>query len=231
MAPHTGDATTYLKPLVTAIRRGADPAAAGGMKKYMRDQFDFLGLKAPARRSIVRTFLKEHGKPDAEFLDDVMRSLWSKREREYQYAAVDIIERCTAVLSAKHFELCEYLICTKSWWDTVDGIAVNIVGAAFRRHPAQGRRYIQDWRSSEDIWLRRTTILFQLKYREATDWNLLTGLVAENLGSKEFFINKAIGWALREHSKTDAQRVIRFVESTQLAPLSRREALKWLKLK
>lgn len=224
-------AKTYVKPLLVGLREAADSAQAPAMKKYMRDQFEYLGIKAPARRSVVNTFLKEHGNPDAASMDDVMRSLWSQPEREYQYAAVDIIEKGTSVLLPRHLELCEYMICTKSWWDTVDGVAINVVGAICRRHPAHGRRFIKSWRSSDDFWLRRTTLLFQLKYRDETDWDLLTSLIRENLGSKEFFINKAIGWALREHSKTDSDRVVRFVESTALAPLSRREALKWPKLK
>ena len=121
----------------------------------------------------------------------------------------------------------EYLIATKSWWDTVDLLAGHAIGSQFKRFPKVKGKYLKKWRKSENIWLRRTTLLFQLGYKKETDFDLLCELVKENLGSDEFFINKAIGWALRQYAHTDPTPVKKFVKATkELHPLSRREALK-----
>ena len=125
-------------------------------------------------------------------------------------------------------ETLETLIVTKSWWDTVDSIATGTVATYFQRYPGVRGETLPRWRRSENFWLRRTCILFQLDYKKETDFPLLCDIIRENLGSKEFFINKAIGWALRQYSRTDAQAVRNFVAATPLHPLSAREALKWL---
>jgi 3-methyladenine DNA glycosylase AlkD len=122
----------------------------------------------------------------------------------------------------------EYLIVTKSWWDTVDSIAGGPVGLHFKRYPEVLLTTLARWRQSENFWLRRTCILFQLDYKKETDFTLLCDIIRENLGSKEFFINKAIGWALRQYARVDAEAVRSFAESTPLHPLSRREAMKHL---
>jgi 3-methyladenine DNA glycosylase AlkD len=121
----------------------------------------------------------------------------------------------------------EYLLVTKSWWDTVDTLAGHAVGTQFKRFPDVREKYLKKWRKSDNFWLRRTTLLFQLGYKEETDFELLCELIHENLGSDEFFINKAIGWALRQYAHTDPASVKKFVKATkELHPLSRREALK-----
>jgi 3-methyladenine DNA glycosylase AlkD len=131
-------------------------------------------------------------------------------------------------LPAKFIDTLEYLLITKSWWDTVDLIATHAVGTHFKRFPKIREIYLRKWRKSKNIWLRRTAILFQLGYKQETDFELLTGIIGENLGSNEFFINKAIGWALRQYAYTDPKAVKKFVKSTALHPLSRREAMKHL---
>ena len=109
-----------------------------------------------------------------------------------------------------------------------DGLAGGIVGTHFKRFPAVKKKYLGRWRTSENFWLRRTTILFQLNYKKETDFDLLCEIICENLGSKEFFINKAIGWSLRQYARIDPKAVKKFVNSTTLHPLSSREALKHL---
>jgi 3-methyladenine DNA glycosylase AlkD len=118
---------------------------------------------------------------------------------------------------------------TKSWWDTVDTISAHAVGAHFKRYPAVRTRTLSRWRKSKNFWLRRAAILFQLNYKGETDFGLMCDIIRENLGSNEFFINKAIGWALRQYTRVDPQGVMQFVAATPLNPLSAREALKWLK--
>jgi 3-methyladenine DNA glycosylase AlkD len=120
------------------------------------------------------------------------------------------------------------MLITKSWWDTVDSIAGGTVGVHFQRFPEVREKYLAKWRASDNFWLRRTAILFQLNYKKETDFDLLCEIIRENLDSKEFFINKAIGWSLRQYARVDPKAVTKFVKSTALHPLSRREAMKHL---
>jgi 3-methyladenine DNA glycosylase AlkD len=154
--------------------------------------------------------------------------LWSLPQREFQYIAVSLIGKFEKELPKNFMETLEYLLITKSWWDTVDTISTGVVGTHFKRYPKTKKRYLTKWRKSDNFWLRRASILFQLGYKQETDFALLCDIIRENLGSKEFFINKAIGWALRQYTRVDPQAVRKFVAETPLHPLSAREALKWL---
>ncbi len=218
----------YLTPLVSLFAQNADPSQAAPMKKYMRDQFEYLGIKSPQFKLMMKGFLDQHGLPPVADLDAIARELWSLPQREYQYVATSLIGRLENKLPSDFTRTFEYLITHKSWWDTVDTLAGGAVGVHFRRFPGVREKVLARWRRSEDFWLRRTTLLFQLNYREATDFDLLCDLIRENLGSKEFFINKAIGWALRQYARTDPGAVKKFVKATPLHPLSRREAMKHL---
>jgi 3-methyladenine DNA glycosylase AlkD len=154
--------------------------------------------------------------------------LWSLPEREYQYTACELLGRFEKKLPPEFIDTIETLLTTKSWWDTVVTLAGNTVGTHFKRYPSIREVTLARWRKSEDFWLRRTCILFQLKYKSETDFDLLKAIIYENLGSQEFFINKAIGWALRQYTRVDPEGVRDFVAETPLSPLSAREALKWL---
>ena len=221
----------YAKSLRMHIQPHADAIKAGPMKAYMRDQFEYLGIKSPELAELNKSFTSSHGLPNPGELEQVLRDLWALTEREYQYLAVGLLGGMAKQLPADFTRVMEFLIITKSWWDTVDSIAGNPVGAHFKRFPRTKDKYIARWRKSDNIWLRRTTLLFQLGYKENTDFPLLCSLIRENLGSKEFFINKAIGWSLRQYSRVDPQGVRVFVAETPLHPLSKREALKWLENK
>ena len=131
----------------------------------------------------------------------------------------------------ERIDLYEFMLLNKSWWDTVDFIASNLVGVHFQKYPDLIYPVTEKWMNSGNIWLQRTSLLFQLKYRQKTDVKLMSDYIQRLQGSKEFFINKAIGWILREYSKTDAEWIKKFVGNHQLAPLSKREALKWLERK
>ncbi len=218
----------YLLPLISLFHQNANPAQAAPMKKYMRDQFAYLGIKTPERRELQKQFYEKYGLPFVVELKPILLDLWALPQREYQYTAVGLLGRLAESIPHEFITTIEYLIVTKSWWDTVDSIAGEIVGVHFHRFPKVREKYLAKWRKSDDFWLRRTCILFQLGYKEATDFDLLCDLIRENLGSQEFFINKAIGWALRQYARTDPQAVKKFVKATSLHPLSRREAMKHL---
>ncbi|MFZ4675887.1 MAG: DNA alkylation repair protein [Nodosilinea sp.] len=221
----------YLQPLKRAFEQQADPAQARPMAAYMRHQFEFLGIKGPVQKALVKAFVAEHGQPDPAQLEAVVRELWSWPAREYHYVALMVLDHQQKQLTLDAVPLLEDLVTTQSWWDTVDSIASHNVGKLLLLHPSGREAVIGSWRGSANIWLRRTTLLFQLSYKAQTDAALLFSLVEQNQDSKEFFIQKAIGWALREYSKVAPESVQGFVSAASLAPLSQREALKWLKAK
>ncbi|MBE0682651.1 MAG: DNA alkylation repair protein [Anaerolineales bacterium] len=217
----------YVLSIQSSFVQHADPAQAGPMKKYMRDQFEYLGIKTPVRAALQKEFIQQNGLPPLDQLDTICRDMWSLPQREFQYAATSFLGRLENELEPEFITTIEYLLITKSWWDTVDTIAGNTVGAHFKRFTKVKEKYLKKWRRSENFWLRRTTLLFQLGYKEETDFGLLCEIIKENLGSDEFFINKAIGWALRQYAWTNPAPVKKFVKATkELHPLSRREALK-----
>ncbi len=219
---------SYTRSIQTLFASHAHPGQAVGMKRYMRGQFEYLGIKGPEMSALLREHSQVHGLPRLVELDRIMRELWALPEREYQYVATGLLSRFETHLPARFIATLEYLLTTKSWWDTVDTLATGTVGVHFQLYPAVRRRYVARWRRSENLWLRRSAILFQLDYKANTDFALLCDIICENLESKEFFINKAIGWALRQYARTDPDAVRRFVAETRLQPLSAREAMKHL---
>ncbi|MCE9644980.1 MAG: DNA alkylation repair protein [Chloroflexi bacterium] len=217
----------YTLSLKSLFEENANPAQAGPMKKYMRDQFEYLGIKSPQFAALLKDHIKQNGLPPPGQLDVILRDLWSLPQREFQYAANGFLGKLEKKLEPEIIITIEYLLITKSWWDTVDTLAGHTVGTHFKRFPAVKAKYLKKWRKSDNFWLRRTTLLFQLGYKKETDFDLLCEIIKENLGSDEFFINKAIGWALRQYAWPDPGPVRKFVKTTKdLHPLSRREALK-----
>ncbi len=218
----------YTRQIKALFSAHADPKQAGPMKRYMRDQFEYLGLKGPLMGELLRQHIAAHGLPDLADLDGILRDLWALPQREYQYAGTGLLARSEDRLPAGFIRTLEHLLVTKSWWDTVDTVTTGTVAVHFKRYPKVKARYLAKWRKSKNFWLRRACILFQLSYKRETDFPLMQAIIRENLGSSEFFINKAIGWALRQYTRVDPQGVRRFVAETPLSPLSAREALKWL---
>ena len=177
--------------------------------------------------ALQNEFIKENGLPPLDELDSILRALWSLPQREFQYTATSLIGKLENKLQPEFITTVEYLLVTKSWWDSVDTLAGHSVGTHFKRFPKVREKYLKKWRKSDNFWLRRTVLLFQLGYKKDTDFDLLCKIIQDNLGSDEFFINKAIGWALRQYAHTNPAPVKKFVKATkELHPLSRREALK-----
>jgi 3-methyladenine DNA glycosylase AlkD len=200
---------------------------AGPMRKYMKDHFPFLGIKSPLRKELEKQFFKETGILKEEFNKDFVVGLWEKDEREYQYTAITYTGKFIKKLPKDAIQFLERLITTKSWWDSVDSIS-PLVGELARKYPELVEETINHWSVDDNYWLRRVAILFQLKYKQQTNEALLYDYMVKNADSKEFFIQKAIGWALREYSKTNSGSVRAFIEGNQLAPLSIREGSKYL---
>lgn len=202
---------------------------AGPMKKYMRNQFSFLGIKTPKRKELMKEFYEKSGILKRDFQPIFVLALWDQDEREFQYAALHYIEKSLRKLQKEDLPLMEKLITTKSWWDTVDVLAPKPVGKIAAESSEVISETIEGWAYGNHLWLRRSAILFQLKYKAQTNEELLYRYIKQNAEEKEFFIQKAIGWALREYSKTNPQSVKEFIESNTLSNLSVREGSKYIK--
>ena len=218
-----------LDRLVVSYEAARDPVAAEPMRKYMRDQFDFLGIPNPVRTKLDRDVLAGLPPPDGDELAAVVLACWARPEREYQYFALGYLRRHLRGAGSDLLPVLEQLITTKSWWDTVDDLAKHGVGAMVRADPTLVA-VMDDWITSENIWLARTALLHQLAFKDATDADRLFRYCRLRAADREFFIRKAIGWALREYSKTDEAAVRAFVTEMGdgMSGLSRTEALKWL---
>ncbi|GFN34444.1 DNA alkylation repair protein [Tepidimicrobium xylanilyticum] len=196
------------------------------MAKYMRDIFPFLGFKKPERVKLSKEFLKAKRREDKIDWDFIFKC-YQMPEREFQYLAIDYMEKVKDKFTPKDMENIEKLITTKSWWDSVDAIS-KIVGHVAIKYPRIKEDYIIKWMKSDNIWLKRTSIIFQLQYKDKTDTDFLAKAILYNSQTDEFFINKAIGWALREYSKTNKEWVKNFIDKNALHPLSVREGSKYL---
>ncbi len=204
----------------------SDSYNAGRMSKYMLNKFEFFGIPSPLRKQLTSSFIAENGLLQPEQLEETVKLIWQMPQRELHYAIMEVASRKVFLNDPKRIGLYEFMITTNSWWDTVDFIASNLVGTWLLRNEEETRNITQQFMISGNMWLQRTALLFQLKYRAKTNHALLFNYILQLKDSKEFFIRKAIGWSLREFSKTDPGKVIEFTDSTDLSPLSRREALK-----
>jgi 3-methyladenine DNA glycosylase AlkD len=203
-------------------------AAARPMENYMKHHFPFLGIKKPLRSELEKQFFKETGILNGAFHSEFVEECWQKNEREFQYTALTYIEKSLKKLEKHDLQMMERLIVTKSWWDTVDALAAKPVGAIASKFPEVIDEYMDGWSTTKNMWLRRTAILFQLKYKQDTDEHRLYQYILKNADSKEFFIQKAIGWALREYSKTNPASVKEFLQNHEVSRLSFREGSKYI---
>lgn len=213
-----------------AMESHADAAKAKGMKAYMKHQFDFLGISAPLRRELSKEIFTTLKSIDAIGFWQWAKYCWQLPQREYQYLVQDTLGKRKKLLNLNDMPDIENLILTKSWWDTVDYLAADIIGSILLKNPEHQHRFAQKWIQSGNMWLQRTAILFQLKYNTRTDSDLLFDCITKLKDSKEFFIRKAAGWALRQYSKTDSEAVRDFVEKNpSLSGLTKREAMRLIK--
>ena len=216
----------FINRLKTEFEQNANPEIALKQKAYMKNQFEFYGIKTPVRRKIQKHFFAKKYLPPKIKLETIIKTLWEKPEREYQYFSQELTFRYINQFERKDIALFEFMIINKSWWDTIDFIAPKLVGEYFKIYPEQRNTFIEKWIVSNNIWLQRTAILFQLNYKSDLDKDFLAYVINSLLGSKEFFINKAIGWILRQYSRFNPNWVIEFTKQTQLDKLSYKEALR-----
>ena len=217
--------THVLDEIREVLTANAQPARAEPMRAYMRDQFIFLGIPTPLRRKLLSPRLKELKGSDAGDLLALAKQLWALPEREYQYAALDMLALRHKELSVENIPQLLELAQDKSWWDTVDGLASIIGDILAGRHA-----YMDAALSSQNKWLRRIAMLHQLGWRHRTDRARLFSSARALAPEREFFIQKAIGWALRDYARHEPDAVRAFLKAEQqlLPALSYREANKHL---
>lgn len=215
------------KDIINEFINNHNEENAKAMKAYLKDNFEFLGVKTPLRKQLSKEFLKEKSKE--VFIDEALvKELWANEYREIQYIAIEYLIKQKKKLQREHIALIKDLIITKSWWDSVDLIASHLAGELGRKYPELIEEYFLPWSESENLWLRRTAILYQLKYKENTNADILKQVIKVNLHHEEFFIRKAIGWSLREYSKSNPEWVREFIANNKLSKLSEKEASKYL---
>lgn len=216
----------FVDTLKIEFQKNANAEIAAGQKEYLRNQFEHFGIKTSKRREIQKPFLVKQFLPAKKDAVQLVKTLWYKPQREFHYLAQELLFKYHRQLAENDVAVFEYMVTHKSWWDTVDFIATKLMGAYFKTYPDKRKEYTKKWVNSENMWLQRSALLFQLKYKEDLDTKLLASTIESLLHSKEFFINKAIGWVLREYSRVNSQWVLDYVADTPLSNLSKREALR-----
>ena len=204
-----------------------DKENAVAMSKYMRNMFDFYGLPTPKRKEVYNDFIKAEKKTkkiDWEFLD----KCYEDNHREFQYFVYDYLLAMKQYVSYEDITKIKNYIITKSWWDTIDFLC-KVIGDVELRD-SRVKKLMLEWSKNDNIWIKRTAIEHQLNLKDKTDYVLLEKIIVNNFGTDEFFINKAIGWVLREYSKTDQNWVKNFINKykNQMSDLSIKEASKYI---
>lgn len=214
-----------IKELDFLLQQEADEKAAQKQKAYLRNLFPFLGIPKPKHRELLRLFFKKVQIQTENELIAILHELWQKEEREYQYSALDIAKKYHKLWTPNIFATFEMMIRQKSWWDTVDDIASNLTGLLLQKETSLIQN-MDKWIEDPCLWIRRTALIYQLKWKKKTDEIRLFSYCEKTMEEKDFFMRKAIGWALREHSKTHPQSVDSFIKKNRqaLSPLSFKEA-------
>ncbi len=218
---------SLIQSLEAAFLKNSNPENAFTMEKYMRNHFSFFGIKTTDRRFIFKAIWKENQQEVTKNTRAIAWELFTKSQRELHYCGIEIlIKELKKKYKKEDIQLIEKMITTNSWWDSVDVIAKYILGEYLLEHPSETEKVIEYFSNSDNMWLNRSAIIFQLGYKEKTNFDLLKSECEKHKNSNEFFIQKAIGWALREYAKTNPELVKNYVINTNLKNLSQKEALK-----
>ncbi len=218
----------YILPLQKSYEQKRNKEQAEEMSRYMKNLFPFVGIPSPCRKEIFKQHLVKNGLPDYKELFSIAKDCYAQPEREYHYFVIDLAGKFAKKADENFITLLEYLITKNSWWDSVDSIASNCTRDFFKRNVSLQIPVTRKWMDSGNMWLQRASILFQLNYKNETNEKLLYKYILKLKGSNEFFIQKAIGWALREYSKSNPESVKKFLSENSLAKLSVREAGRYL---
>lgn len=215
-----------VEDIFQGLKEVANPEDAIHVKAYMKDQFEFLGVKTPVRRKLSKVFFKKNSSPAIDW--KFIHQAWENPYREMQYVVLDYLKLKQKFLTSNDLPRIKKLAQTKPWWDTIDFLCRS-VGFICLHYP-ETKKFVLEWSRDEDFWLRRLAIEHQLLQKEETDVQLLEQILVNNLDQTEFFINKAIGWALRDYSKTNPDWVLEFIEKykDRLSKLSIKEGSKYL---
>lgn len=215
-----------VEDIFQGLKEVANPEDAIHVKAYMKDQFEFLGVKTPVRRKLSKVFFKKNSSPAIDW--KFIHQAWENPYREMQYVVLDYLKLKQKFLTSNDLPKIKKLAQTKPWWDTIDFLCRS-VGFICLHYP-ETKKFVLEWSRDEDFWLRRLAIEHQLLQKEETDVQLLEQILVNNLDQTEFFINKAIGWALRDYSKTNPDWVLEFIEKykDRLSKLSIKEGSKYL---
>lgn len=197
------------------------------MERYMRNQFKFLGLKTPQRKAASKDFIKESKQMSVSQVMEEIADLYKREEREYQYVAIDIAYANVRRLSFADIQALTHYVQVKSWWDTVDTWR-KVFATFVILHPSKKQRVFELFYQHPNFWMRRVSVILQLLERETLDTELLTRAIEYDIHTDEFFIQKAIGWALRNYSKFNPDWVRKFVASHDLSKLAVREGTKYV---
>jgi len=217
---------SYIEGIATIFKANANTERAAWSKAYMLHQFEFYGLVTAQRRKLSKTYMQNNTLTSLKEIEAIVKECFEQTEREYQYFAIEFMHFNKKLWQPSIIRTIEYCLTKKSWWDSVDHIASECLTDYFKLYPNKIIPITSKWNQSNNIWLKRSSILFQKAFKAKTNTELLSKYILQCSNSKEFFIQKAIGWALREYSKTNAIWVQTFVATNTLAPLSKREALK-----
>lgn len=220
---------SLINALSTQFALHADAEVSARKSAYMLHKFSFYGIWQPQRNLLQKQLFAAHPITTYDELQATIKALWALEQREYHYTATDLLVRYKKLWTPATIDLLAHCITTKSWWDTIDDLAANGVGTFYTLYP-ELIDMMDEWIVSDNMWLRRTALIFQLRYKQKTDFERLSRYCIATMHEKEFFIRKAIGWALREYSKTNRDAVAQFVatHSAKLSPLSKREASKYI---
>ena len=220
----------FVKELRAQLEAHSDQANAQQMQAYMKDLFPFLGIKAPLRKTQLKLVVTTHIEELKTNCRSIANELFELDAREFHYCAIELVSKfLNKDYIPSDFGYISSLITNKPHWDTVDFIAKHIMGNYILQFWDDRHDYIEHLSDADHMWLNRSAILFQLGYKTKTDTDILFRICEKHSDSKAFFIQKAIGWALREYAKVNAKAVIDFTSQVQLKPLSEREALKRLR--
>lgn len=217
---------SYFKELDQRIASAGDKEIAQQKEAYMKNHFAFHGVMANDLRGILKDYWSEKGIPSANDMEREMIEAWTMKHREVQLCAMEVLNRGHKDWHAHSWQLFEHMITNLSWWDTVDYIAATLVYKWSLKFPDEYEKVTDSWCNSDNMWLNRVAIIFQLKLKDKTRTDLLERYIVPHLGSSEFFHQKAIGWALRQYGKFNPNWVVDFSNRHELKPLSRREALR-----